>query len=315
VNKKLKKVQKLRKLVKPFRCDNLDLETSIKKYESAVRIYNLLYTLLDFAIIFFALHIVFSLTNMEDIFSIISIFEPYTGIKYDFFGFKVLFETLGIILVELSLTVIITAIRYSLKEKKDAIKLIEEKFPAFKERLRTAYDNRNTDNIIVKDLIGGVIIALKPVEPLSLLNTKLLTIGIGLTLLTGLGVMYIATTDYHTDITPKNIPEFVDPYVSGSNADLYHVTENGGTSNNESNKGLFGKPEVIVVEGKPVDFKIPPGSGQGFTSQQEGNKTNETFIQSDLANPEAVASQAYYENLPEGYRNVIQSYFEELAKE
>lgn len=295
----------------------MDLETSIKKYESAVRVYNLLYTLLDFAIIFFTLHIVFLLTNMEDIFSIISIFEPYTGIKYNFLGFKVLFETLGIIMVELLLTVILITIRHGLKDKKDAIKLIEEKFPALKERLSTAYDNRNTDNIIVKDLIGRVIIDLKPVEPLSLLNRKLLTIGIGLTVLTGLGAVYIADSDYHTDITPKNLPEVVAPYVSGSNSNLYPVEENGGTSSNESsNEGLYGKPAVIVVEGKPVDFKIPPGSGQGFTTQQEGNRTNnESFIQSDLANPEAVASQAYYENLPEGYRNVIQSYFEELAKE
>ena len=294
----------------------MDLETSIKKYESAVRVYNLLYILLDFAIVLFTLHIIFSLTNMEDIFSIISIFEPYTGIKYNLLGFKVLFETLGIVMVELLLTVIIITIRYSLKEKRDAIKLIEENFPALKERLRTAYDNRNTDNIIVKDLIGGVIISLKSVEPLSLLNKKLLTIGIGLTLLTGLGAVYMATSDYHTDITPKDIPQVIAPYVPGSNANLYPVAENGGTSNNESNKEqLFGKPEVIVVEGKAVDFKIPPGSGQGFTSQQEGNQTNQSFIQSDTVNPEAVASQSYYENLPEGYRNVIQSYFEELAKE
>jgi len=252
---------------------------------------------------------------MGDIFSIISVFEPYTGIKYNFLGFKVLFETLGIILVELLLTAMVTAIRYSLKEKKDAIKLIEENFPVLKERLRTAYDNRNTDNIIVKDLIGSVTIALKPIEPLSLLNKRLLTIGIGSMLLMGLTATYIATTDYHTDITPKNIPQIVAPYVSGSNADLYPVAENGGTSNNESSKGLSSKPEVIIVEGKEVDLKIPPGSGQGFTSQQEGNQTNELFIQSDLVNPEAVASQTYYENLPEGYRNVIQSYFEELAKE
>jgi hypothetical protein len=295
----------------------LDLETSIKKYENTVRAYNLLYAVLDFAIVFFTLHIVFSLLNMKDIFSIISIFEPYTGIKYNFLGFKILFETLGIIIVELTLTVIITFIRYTLKEKKDAIKLIEEKYPALKERLRTAYDNRNTDNIIVKDLVGRVIIDLKPVEPLSLLNKKLFAIGIGLTLLMGLCAIFIASSDYHTDITPSKIPEVIAPYVPGSNANTYPVAENGGTSNNESsNEGLFGKPEVIVVEGKPVDFKIPPGSGQGFTSQEEENKTtNESFIQSDTVNPEAVASQVYYENLPEGYKNVIQSYFEELAKD
>jgi hypothetical protein len=294
----------------------LDLEASIKKYESAVRAYRLLYILLDSATVFFTLYIILSLINMEDVFSIISIFEPYTGIKYNILGFGVLFETLGIMLVEILFTAIIISIRYSRKEKKDAINIIEEKFPVLKERLRTAYDNRNTENIIVKDLIGKVTIDLKPVEPLSLLNTRLLIIGIGLMFLAGSGATYVTTADYHTDISPKNIQKMVDPYVSDSNPDLYPVEENGGTLNNDSNnKGIFGKPEVIVVEGKAVDFKIPPGSGQGFTSQQAGNKTNQSFVQSDLVNPEAVASQSYYENLPEGYRNVIQNYFEEIAKE
>ena len=75
---------------------------------------------------------------------------------------------------------ILTAIRYYRAEKKDAINLIEEKYPVLKERLRTAYDNRNTENIIVKDLIGGVIIDLKPVESLSLLEQEKACKGIGL---------------------------------------------------------------------------------------------------------------------------------------
>ena len=262
----------------------MDLETSIKKHESAVRVYRLLYSLLDFITLFFTLHIIFSLTNMEDIFSIISAFEPYTGIKYNFLGFRVLFETLGIILTELLLTAVITAVIYSRKEKKDAIKLIEENFPTLKEKLRTAYDNRNTENIIVKDLIGGVTIDLKPIKSLSLLNTKLLTIAIGLMLLTGSGTTYIEATDYHTDITPKDIPQVIEniPFVSDSNTDLYPVEENGGTSNNDSQEGLFGEPAVIVVEGKEVDLKIPPGAGQGFTSKEEGDQTNASFTSRTL---------------------------------
>lgn len=254
---------------------------------------------------------------MEDIFSIISALEPYTGIKYNFLGFRVLFETLGIILIELLLTAIITAIIYSRKEKKDAITLIEENFPVFKERLRTAYDNRNMENIIVKDLIGGVIIDLKPIEPLSLLNTKLLSIGLGLMLLTGSGTAYIAVSDYHTDITPRNIPQVIEkiPFVSGSNNDLYSVDESGGTSNNDNQEELFGKPAVVVVEGKDVDLKIPPGAGQGFTSQEEGKQMDESFTQSGPVDTDTVASDAYYEKLPAGYRNVIQSYFKGLAEE
>jgi hypothetical protein len=137
-------------------------------------------------------------------------------------------------------------------------------------------------------------------------------------LLAGSGSTYIAVTDYHTDITPKELPQIVEkiPFVSDSNSDLYSVEENGGTSNNSENQQeLFGEPAVIVVEGTEVDLTIPPGSGQGFTSQEEGEQTNQSFIQSNLVNPEAVASQTYYDNLPEGYRNVIQSYFEGLAEE
>jgi hypothetical protein len=96
----------------------LDLETPIKKHESAVRVYRLLYSLLGFVTLFFSLHIIFSLINMDDIFSIISALEPYTGIKYNFLGYRVLFETLGIVLIELLLTAITTAIIYSRKEKK-----------------------------------------------------------------------------------------------------------------------------------------------------------------------------------------------------
>ncbi|MDD2339137.1 MAG: hypothetical protein PHG79_02465 [Methanosarcina sp.] len=221
-------------------------------------------------------------------------------------------------LIELLLSVIITVIRYTRKEKKDAIKLIEENFPTLNERLRTAYDNRNTENIIVKDLISGVIIDLIPIKPSSLLNQRLLIIGIGLMLLTGSGSTYIAVTDYHTGITPKDLPQVIEkiPLISNSNNDLYQVEENGGTSNNESQENLFGEPAVIVVEGKEVDLKIPPGAGQGFTSQETGEQmNNDSFIQSGPVDPEAAASKAYYENLPEGYRNVIQNYFEGLAEE
>ncbi|MDI9395685.1 MAG: hypothetical protein QM426_09870 [Euryarchaeota archaeon] len=254
---------------------------------------------------------------MEDIFSMFSVFEPYTGIKYDILGFKVVFETLGIIIVELIIALIITAIRYRLKEKKDAIKLIEENFPTLKERLRTAYDNRDKENIIVKDLLAGVIIDLKPIKPSSLLNRRLVIIGIGAIVLTGSGSTYISVTDYHTDITPSKMSEVIESLpFSGSNSDLVPVEENGGTSADKSeNNELFGEPAVIVVEGKDVDLKIPPGSGKGFTGQEEGKQINESFVTSGMYDPDAMASQSYYENLPEGYRSVIKSYFEQLAEE
>ena len=85
-------------------------------------------------------------------------------------------------------------------------------------------------------------------------------------------LVYVAYTGYQTTISPTGLSGVIDiiPF-SGSGSDLVSVEENGGTSGDKQNKQrLFGEPAVIVVEGTDVDLKIPPGAGQGFTSQEEG---------------------------------------------
>lgn len=295
----------------------LSIEEIVNKHESALKKYRGLYAFADLLATYLVLYALFVLFNMRDLFLMFSIFEPYTGAKYSILGFGVVFETLGLIFLAFALSLILTAIRHYRAEKKDAIALIEETHPVLKERLRTAYDNRNTDNIIVRDLIGGVIIDSKSVQSSSFLNRRKLAKNLFVIVFAVSILAYVAGTGYQTTVSPTDLNGVIDklPLVSDSNANLYPVEENGGTSNNTSQENLFGEPAVVVVEGKEVDLTIPPGVGQGFTSQEAGEQTNESFIQSGLVNPEATASQAYYENLPEGYRNVIQSYFEGLAEE
>lgn len=294
----------------------MDLETSIQNYESSVRRYRFMYIAVDFIATFFTLYIIFSLFNMKDIFSIIPTFEPYTGKKYSFLGFKVVFETLVISFIELFFAGLITGIRYRRKEKKGAIKLIEEKFPILKERLGTAYDNRKEDNIIVKDLIESVGTGLKLIKPSELLNKKLLKIGIAAVLLTSLTSVYITAQDVHTEISPKDLSEVIEniPFISG-NSDNSAEEEGGTSEDKQSGEDIFGEPSIIVVEGTEVDLTIPTGTEMGSTSMEEGEKRDEAFVQSETYDPEAIASQSYYENLPEGYKNVIQNYFEELAED
>lgn len=291
----------------------MDIETIVKKHESALRTYRYIYICMEFFIIFFSLFIVFSLFNMSDIFSVISIFEPYTGVKYNIFGFKILFETLGILVVEFFLSLIITIIRSRHRIKKDAINILEEKHPVLNERLRTAYDNRNLQNIIIDDLKAKVLLDIASIKPSELLDPKIVKIGIGLMLLTGTASTYIAVTDYHTDVTPKDLPGEI-PFISGKGPDMLKQDGENIQKSNESRENLFGPPAVIVVEGTKVDLKIPPGAGQGFTSKEDKNKTKDDFSRSAAYDPSIVASKAYYENLPEGYKTVIQSYFENMAE-
>lgn len=295
----------------------LEIENIVNKHESALKKYRGLYILVDFLATFLVLYALFVLFNMRDLFLMFPTFEPYTGAKYSILGSDIVFETLGLLAIDFVLSFILTAIRYFRSEKRDAIALMEEKYPVLKERMRTAYDNRDTDNIIVRDLIGGVIIDSKPVKSSVFLNRKKLVKNALVTVFAVAVLAYIAQTGYQTTYSPTDLSGVIEDLpFSGSNSDLVSVEENGGTSTDpQDNNELFGEPAVIVVEGKDVDLKIPPGAGQGFTSQEEGNQSNESFIQSDMYNPEAIASQSYYENLPEGYRSVIQSYFEQLAEE
>lgn len=295
----------------------LEIDNIVNKHESALKKYRGFYIFADSLAIFLVLYVLFVLFNMRDLFLMFSTFEPYTGAKYNILGFGIVFETLGLIFLASAFSLIFTAIRYYMAEKKDAIALLEEQYPVLKERLRTAYDNRDMDNVIVRDLIGGVIIDSKPLKSSSFLDRRKLAKDLCLIVFMFSLLAYVAGTGYQTSISPTGLTEVVAkiPFVSDSNKDLYPVEENGGTTNNESQEGLFGEPAVIVVEGTQVDLTIPPGAGEGFTSQEEGEQMNESFTQSALVNPEAVTSQAYYENLPEGYRNVIQSYFEGLAEE
>ena len=295
----------------------LEIEKIVNKHESALKKYRGLYVFADLLATFLVLYALFVLLNMRDIFLMSPTFEPYTGAKYSILGFEIVFETLGLIITGFILSLILTAIKHLRAEKKDAISFIEEKYPVLKERMRTAYDNRNTDNIIVRDLIGGVIIDSRPVNSSVFLNRKKLAKDVLVTVFAVVVLAYVAQTGYQTTFSPTDFSEVIEnlPFA-GSNSDLVSVEENGGTSSDpQDNSELFGEPAVIVVEGKDVDLKIPPGAGQGFTSQEEGEQNNESFIQSDIYNPEAIASQTYYENLPEGYRSVIQSYFEQLAEE
>ncbi len=295
----------------------LEIENIVNKHESALKKYRGLYVFADLLATFLILYALFVLFNMRDIFLMFPIFEPYTGAKYSILGFEIVFETLGLIILVFTLSLILTAIRHYRAEKKDAISLIEEKYPVLKERMRTAYDNRDTDNIIVRDLIGGVIIDSKPVKSSVFFNRKKIARDVLVTVFAVAVLAYVANTGYQTTYSPMDFSEVIDNIpLPGSDSELVPVGENGGTSTDQQdNNDLFGEPAVIVVEGKEVDLKIPPGAGQGFTSQDEGEQNNESFVQSDTYNPEAIASQSYYENLPEGYRSVIQSYFEQLAEE
>jgi len=298
----------------------MDIEKFVKKHMSALKWYRRIYKILDFAAISLILYTLFVIFNMDAVFSMISTFELYTGSTYRFLGFPVPFETLGLIAAAVILSLLITVLLHLRNEKTDAIQLIEDKYPSLRERLRTAYDNRSLSNIIVDRLMSAVLSDTSAVRASSFLNKKRLAFGITALIVTSSLFAFITTSGYRTDITPQDVLQIVEnlPLIQEEEEekpqDLFPVGEDS-ESDEGGGENLFGEPAIIVVEGKEIDLTLPPGAGVGFSIREEAERREYEFERSSAYDISVISSQAYYENLPEGYQDIIKTYFEEMAKE
>ncbi|MBN2488483.1 MAG: hypothetical protein JXA98_05600 [Methanosarcinaceae archaeon] len=292
----------------------------MRKNSSALKKYRRIYRILDFISISLFLYTIFILFNMGDVFAMDSTFELYTGSTYQFLGYEIPFESMGLMVVSVVLSLIITVVLHIRDEKTDAIKLIEKKYPRLHERLSTAYDNRAVSNIIVDSLMKNVLDDVGTVRSSSLMNKRKVLIGIAAFVFASSMFTYVTVSGYHTDISPQDLPKILEnlPLIpEGEQKEVPQELFPVGVGDGEEGDGenLFGEPAIIVVEGKEIDLTLPPGAGVGFSIREEGEKRTEDFQRSSAYDISVISSQAYYENLPEGYQNIIKTYFEEIAKE
>ena len=298
----------------------MDIEKFVKKQKSALKRYRRIYILLDFAAISLIFYTLFFIFNMETIFSMISTFELYTGSTYQLIDYSIPFETLGLAVAAVILSLIITIILHIRDKKSNAINLVESKYPILFERLRTAYDNRKSSNVIIDNLLNNVMSDTKSVRSSSFLNKKRLAFGILALVATSSFFTYVTISDYHTDITPEDLTQIIDelPFIQEEEETqpegLLPEDGDGGESDEGGSENLFGEPAIIVIEGEEIDLTLPPGAGIGFSGSTEGEIRTEEFERSSAYDISVISSQAYYESLPEGYDNIIKAYFEEMAQ-
>ncbi|HJH28399.1 MAG TPA: hypothetical protein C5S51_01695 [Methanosarcinaceae archaeon] len=298
----------------------MDIEKFVKKQKSALKRYRRIYILLDFAAISLIFYTLFFIFNMETIFSMISTFELYTGSTYQLIDYSIPFETLGLAVVSVILSLIITIILHIRDKKSNAINLVEDKYPILYERLRTAYDNHKSSNIIIDNLLNNVMSDTKSVRSSSFLNKKRLAFGILALVATSSFFTYVTISDYRTEVTPEDLIQIIEdlPIPSSQEEEETEglLPESGEDTEGDEggSENLFGEPAIIVIEGEEIDLTLPPGAGIGFTDRTEGEIREEEFERSSAYDINIISSQAYYESLPEGYDNIIKAYFEEMAQ-
>lgn len=162
--------------------------------------------------------------------------------------------------------------------------LIEKKTSDLKEKLRTAYDNREESNVILDSLKSDVSAVLDKVSSSQILTSglvfsKLLITGIFLA-----GTVVIVENPASYQVPPKTI-EDISNTITGAGEAGNQTIEVAGNPKDFDKAGLegggniTGKPKIATIEGKNIDLTIFPGYQSGFELSQ-ATQTQNQFIKS-----------------------------------
>lgn len=289
----------------------MDIRKFVQTQEAALKRYRRTYKLLDFITVFILLYTLLVVLSVDQALSFIKSFEVRSGTSYDLAGFSVSFVTVVLLAASALVSLVLTFLIHLRDKKVNTIKLVEDKYPGLREKLRTAYDNLDLDNIIANDLRQAVSSSVEKVKSSDFFRRKRINFGIILMIASVLLLAVVTMNNIHV-VEPEDWQKVLDDlFPDRQNDDLFEIDENGQESTGTEN--ITGEPAVIVVEGTEVDLSLPPGSGVGFN---EGNDSEQDtdFVSSPSYEIDAISSPTYYESFPEGYESVIKSYFEQMAE-
>ncbi len=155
--------------------------------------------------------------------------------------------------------------------------LIEKKYSDLKEKLRTAYDNRDDSNIIVDALKNDVSGALDKVSSANILTTGKLVSRLLITFIFLAGTLTIAQNPEPYQIPVQTIEDIGKTFTGGNGNE---TTEAAGNPEDFGNAGgIETKPKIATIEGKNIDLTIFPGYEQGVELKDVSQTQNE-FIKS-----------------------------------
>jgi hypothetical protein len=180
---------------------------------------------------------------------------------------------------------IIGALLLHKKDKRININLlIEKKYPDLKEKLRTAYDNRDETNDIVESLKTHVSDILATVSSSHLFEKSRIIAKILVTAIFIAGAVTVALNPDTYSIPPDTIVNMSKTITGGAANETGPIQVVGRPENfdkvSASGGGdIFGKPKIASIEGKNIDLTIYSGMGTGF-EVRDASQTQASFIKS-----------------------------------
>jgi len=190
------------------------------------------------------------------------------------------------------------------------------------EETKAAYDNRDSDSVVMQSLAVDVKRRLSKVGAIDLINSRRLNFGnksvpifqakVGAVLLFFTFAVIFSHSQAGEDISPQPFKALTD--LRDKAADLFGEEEqlDDESSSAGASGDIYGKPSLAVLEEVNMELVLYPGSAAGFRSK-ETEPMDRLFTTSEGGEGVAVPTDLYIESLPTQHREIIKKYFENLA--
>ena len=197
------------------------------------------------------------------------------------------------------ISALLVIILYLTKNRIDTIEMIESRYEWLRERLRTAWDCRDEDNVVASDLVAQVTSKLREVNVGSFLDRRYLAGRLLVSIVLVAALMGLTANDIHSGITPEDITRIVGEFGTEIPES---ITDTEKSQNGGLDEELYGETSVASIEGENVELVIIPGLGTAVTIRHAGEEEELQFVPSQTYPVDVVASTA----ADESYRAVQQ---------
>lgn len=209
------------------------------------------------------------------------------------------------------LSIIIGTIGATLLKRRKKIDVFPLLGPELSEKAKTAYDNRDVDNLPMQSLAKELKVSLVGIRPLQILDKRRISNRAIVTVILSVIAILLAQSEI---VTPADFQSLIDLKDKAVGA---FQTEPAAPPNTNSERNLsgnlFGNPSLAVLNENKLDLVLTPGVGAGSIARNT-EPVQRVFQQSQTGEAAAVPSELYIESLPPQNKEIIKKYFTILSQ-
>lgn len=182
---------------------------------------------------------------------------------------------------------------------KNVLKIIEGHYPFLKERLSTAYDNKEEKNVVIEDLARDISTDMDKVRYSSFISTN------------RLGIRVIIALLLVTIVLSSNV--IINPRISEQITERFAPESNPDIMSRGSGADIFGEPAFVNIGNETQGLMVYRGAGSEQNVPGDRTQVPEYSRLFPDEEPTALSSKIYADNIPIVYQQIVKNYFANLS--